>query len=89
LPSAKPQWISNLHPVIGSEESCLTHLLGFEHHVGLQFVVVMGLIKKGSIRNSAGYAVLPHEWEKIAIKENLKDSTETSVTTTSVLHSRY
>jgi len=89
LSSAKPRWVSILHPVNGSEESCLTHLLGFEHHVGLQYLVVTGLIEKGSIQNPVGYVVVPHEWEKFVIKENLKDSIETSATITLVLHSRY
>jgi hypothetical protein len=70
LSSAKPRWVSILHPVNGSEESCLTHLLGFEHHVGLQYLVVTGLIEKGSIQNPVGYVVVPHEWEKFVIKES-------------------
>jgi hypothetical protein len=69
--TAKPWWVSILHPNNGSEESSLTHLLGFEHHVGLQFLMVTGLIKK-SIQNPAGYAAVPHEWEIFAIEETKK-----------------
>ena len=67
----------------------MTYLLGFDHQVGLEFLLVTGLIKKGSIRNPLGYSVLPNEWENFVIEENLKEVMETTVTVTSVDRSRY
>jgi hypothetical protein len=46
LSSEKPQWVSILDPVNDDKESFLTHLLGFEHNAGLEFLVVIGLKKK-------------------------------------------
>ncbi len=45
LSSEKPQWVSILDPVNDDKESFLTHLLGFEHNAGLEFLVVIGLKK--------------------------------------------
>ena len=67
----------------------MTYLLGFNHQVGLEFLLVTGLIKKGSIRNPLGYSVLPNEWENFVIGENLKEVMKTTVTVTSVDRSRY
>ena len=61
LVAAKPRWVSILHPVNDNHVTSLTHLLGFDHRVGLEFLLATGLIKKGSIRNPDGYAVVPIE----------------------------
>jgi hypothetical protein len=89
LSSTKPRWVSILHPVGDGKVSCLTQLLGFEHSVGLQFLMVTGLIKKGNPKHQDAYAVLQGEWEKFAVEQNLSDIIETSATATYVNRSRH
>jgi hypothetical protein len=59
---------------------CLIHLLRCEHHMGLEFLLATGLIKKGSIQIPNGYAVVPTEQGKHVEEEKLKDMIELTTT---------
>jgi hypothetical protein len=87
LLAAKPRWVSMLHPVNGDPKSCLTHLLGFEHIAGLQFLVLTGLISRSP--KSDTFSVVPNEWEKFVIEQNLQSSMEITPTITTVGRRHY
>jgi hypothetical protein len=63
----------------------LNDLLGFEHEAGINFLLITGLIKRGSIRDPNGYSVIPSEWEEFVVEEKLKNT----VTITSIERSRF
>ncbi len=87
LLAAKPRWVSMLHPVNGDPKSCLTHLLGFEHIAGLQFLVLTGLISRSP--KSDTFSVVPNEWEKFVVEQNLQSSMEITPTITTVGRRHY
>ena len=45
LESTEPRWVSIIHPVKDIKTTSLSHLLGFEHQVGLEFLCSTGLVK--------------------------------------------
>jgi hypothetical protein len=74
-------------PVKGDHSAALTSLLGFEHDIGLQFLVGTGLIKRLG-RDKPCYTIVQNEWEKFILEENLQDVME-SINQTSVMRSKY
>jgi len=74
-------------PVNGDHSTTLTSLLGFEHDIGLQFLVGTGLIKRLG-GDKPCYTIVQNEWEKFILKENLQDVIE-SVNWMSVMRSKY
>jgi len=74
LENLKPWWVSIVSPINGDEATMLTHLLGFEHHVGLQFLCSAGLLKNGPRKDS--YSVLSEQWDLFIVHEKLQDVME-------------
>ena len=63
----------------------MNHLLGFEHEAGINFLLITGLIKRGSIRDPNGNSVIPSELGEFVVEEKLKNT----VTITSIECSRF
>ena len=76
LENLDPWWVSVVSPVNGDDTTTLTHLLGFEHLVGLQFMVSTGLLKHG-LSKSQSFCVFQAKWEKFIIEKSLQDVMET------------
>jgi hypothetical protein len=57
-------------PVDGDHLTTLSSVLGFEHHVGLQFLAGTGLIKLLN-KKTQSYSVIQTEWEKFILEEDL------------------
>jgi hypothetical protein len=87
LEDLDPWWVSVVSPVNGDDTTTLTHLLGFEHLVGLQFMVSTGLLKCG-LNNSQSFSAMQAEWDKFIIEQSLQDIMET-VNQTSVVRVKY
>jgi len=79
-----PWWVSIVIQVNGDHLTTLSSLLGFEYHVGLQFLAGTGLIKLHNEKTQT-YSVVQAEWE-VFLEEDLGDIMETvnhtTVTTT-------
>jgi hypothetical protein len=80
-----PWWVSIVIPVNGDHLTTLSSVLGFEYHVGLQFLAGTGLIKLHNEKTQT-YSVVQAEWDKFILEEDLGDIMETvnrtTVTTT-------
>ena len=82
-----PWWVSIISPVNGDYSTTLTSILGYEHNVGLEFLVGTGLIKRVS-QVTPSYAVVQAEWDRFIVEEKLQEIMET-VNRTSVMRSKY
>jgi hypothetical protein len=51
--------------------TCLTHYLGFEHPIGVQFLCSTGLLKVGNSRNPNATVVVKVEWDKFINEQGL------------------
>ncbi len=69
-------------------KTCLTHFLGFDHSVGIEFLYLTGLLKIGNSRNPQATVVIQSEWEKFIVEEHLFDLVET-LNRTAVSGKRY
>ena len=83
-----PWWVSLHAPVNGEMQTCLTHFLGFQHSVGVEFLCTTGLLKVGNSRNPHSTVVVPNEWEKFIIEERISEIVET-INITAVAGKRY
>jgi hypothetical protein len=72
-----PWWVSLHESVNGEMQTCLTHFLGFQHSVGVEFLCTIGLLKVGNSRNPHSTVVVPSEWEKFIIEEQISEIVET------------
>jgi hypothetical protein len=82
-----PWWVSITSPVNGDQSTTLTSLLGYEHMVGLEFLVSTGLVKRIN-QEKPSYLVVLAEWEKFIVEEKLQNIMET-VNRSSVMRSKY
>lgn len=67
LQNEDPWWVSLHEPVNGEMQTCITHFLGFEHAVGVEFLCTTGLLKVGNSRNPHITVVVQSEWEKFVL----------------------
>ncbi len=51
-------------------KTCLTHFLGFDHSVGIEFLCLAGLLKVGNSKNPQASVVIQSEWDKF-VEEHL------------------
>jgi hypothetical protein len=75
LENVDPWWVSILHPVNGDQSTTLTSLLGYEHKLGLEFLVGTGLVRRGHQENPS-YAVVKKEWEMFIVEHDLQEIME-------------
>ncbi len=68
LANVDPWWVSIVSAVDGDQNTTLTHLLGFEHQVGLEFLCSAGLLKSGPKNNT--FSVLYKEWDLFIVQES-------------------
>jgi len=68
-------------PVNSDHLTTLSSVLGFEHHIGLQFLAGTGLIKLHNEKTQS-YSVVQAEWEKFILEEDLGDIMESVNRTT-------
>lgn len=68
-------------PVNSDHLTTLSSVLGFEHHIGLQFLAGTGLIKLHDEKTQS-YSVVQAEWEKFILEEDLGDIMESVNRTT-------
>ena len=88
LESSVPWFISIGHPVNGIENTCLTHLLGFRHEVGVDFLSSIGLLRRGHSRSPSAITVVNSAWDKFIEEEQLGDIMET-ITKSTVSCTKY
>jgi hypothetical protein len=84
LENVNPWWISIVRPVKGDQSTTLSSLLGYEHEVGLEFLVGTGLLRRGN-QSNASYAMVKKEWDMFIVENDLQDIME-GVNQTSVDH---
>jgi hypothetical protein len=82
-----PWWVSIISPVNCDHSTTLTSLLGYEHKVGLEFLVSTGLVKLIN-QDKPSYLVVLAEWDKFIVEEKLQNIMET-VNRSSIMHSMY
>ncbi len=82
-----PWWVSVVSPVNGDRTTTLTYLLGFEHEVGLEFLVGTELLKHET-QNTPSFSVMQAEWDKFRFEENLDNMME-AVNRTSLSRNKY
>lgn len=75
LENVDPWWVSILHPINGDQSTTLTSLLGYEHKLGLEFLVGTGLVRRGHQENPS-YAVVKKEWEMFIVEHDLQEIME-------------
>jgi hypothetical protein len=73
-----------MSPVNGDNSTTLTSFLGFEHQVGLQFLVGTSLIKRSS-GEQPSYLVVQKEWERFILEEKLQDIMESVLGAQSII----
>jgi len=71
-----PWWVSIANAVDGIEETCLSHLLGFEYNVGIDLLCAIGLAKCAHSQNPLSTVVVVAEWEKFIEEEEFGDIME-------------
>ena len=86
LENVDPWWVSILHPINGDQSTTLTSLLGYEHKLGLEFLVGTGLVRRGHQENPS-YAVVKKEWEMFIVEHDLQEIME-GINQTSVDHNK-
>jgi hypothetical protein len=72
-----PWFISIGNPVNGVGNTCLTHLLGFHHEVGVDFLCSIGLLRHGHSRSPNAITVVTSSWDTFIEEEKLGDIMET------------
>lgn len=88
LEHSGPWWVSIANPVNGIEQSSLSYLLGFEYNIGVDFLCMIGLAKRGHSRNPLSATVVTTEWEKFIEEEQLSNIME-NVNKTKVARTAY
>ena len=86
MENVDPWWVSILHPVNGDQSTTLTSLLGYEHKLGLEFLVGTGLVRRGHQENPS-YAVVKKEWEMFIVEHDLQEIME-GINQTSVVRNK-
>jgi len=75
LENVDPWWVSIDCPVNGDHSTKLSSVLGYEHEVGLEFLVGTGLIIRRHEQNPS-YSVVKKEWEMLIVAHGLQDIME-------------
>jgi hypothetical protein len=88
LKSSIPWFISTGNPVNGVENTCLTHLLGFNHEVGVDFLCSIRFLRHGHSRSPRATTVVNSAWDKLIEVEQLGDIMET-ITKSTVSCTKY
>lgn len=83
-----PWWVSLNEPVNNDATTCITHYLGFDYHIGVQFLCMAGLSKVGNSRNLSATVVVKEEWDKIHWQREFVRLAE-SINQTSISNKRY
>jgi hypothetical protein len=83
-----PWWVSLNEPVGNDATTCLTHYLGFEHPIGVQFLCSTGLLKVGNSRNPNATVVVKAEWDKFIDEQGFSGLLE-PINQTSISNKRH